>query len=172
MSTPPLFRVQFPVSVTAICISMPLSLSMTSSLQMYKDLFYAKQKTKLPPTNETLQWSGFPFIFLPISPPSPPTPPQLPLLLHSPTPFSSVSCLMPHTETTLPSITKDFLTVKPNCLSDFIIHDLCWQPKLDNGPSFQSCCAPAHGALTAEPCLLCPFHYYWASHISFSSSSN
>lgn len=55
----------------------------TSCLQTYKDLFSPKT-TKQPPTKTSLHGCGFPFIFLPVSPPAPP--------LH----LTCLFCLRPH----------------------------------------------------------------------------
>lgn len=56
---------------------------LTSCLQTYKDLFSPKT-TKQPPSKTPLRGSGFPFIFLPVSPPAPP--------LH----LTCLFCLRPH----------------------------------------------------------------------------
>lgn len=58
-SNPSRLLLGFAPSLTAICISVPLSLSMTSCLQTYKDLFYP-ETTKQPPRNETLHPSDLP----------------------------------------------------------------------------------------------------------------
>lgn len=98
-------------------------------------------------------WSGFFFFFawpsLPHpSPISPHFPPQL--LLHK-------HAHPQHTETTQTSTTI-------SC-SDFVTHDLQWQPKLENSTLLQG----RSVLFTAQPRLLCPL-YYWSSFISFSDS--
>ena len=148
-----------------LSFSVSFLLSVTSYLQTYKNLFILTQQNNHQQMTLAIHLASPHFSTFSSSSPSATSAPL------QATPFWG----LPHgphtyTETTLPSVTQHFLTVKPHGLSHFTVHNLQWQPKLENSPLFRGCparhtCHAHSSALSALP------PHYPSSPTSFSGSS-